>query len=61
MKLRRFEATLTLPRPAGVLLEFFADPRNVERVTPPFLHFSFAGAPPERIVRGAPPNPEMAK
>ena len=52
MKLRRFEATLALPRPAGMLLEFFADPRNAERMTPPFLNFSFAGAPPERIVRG---------
>lgn len=35
----RLEAELWLPRPREALVPFFADARNLERITPPFLHF----------------------
>jgi ligand-binding SRPBCC domain-containing protein len=41
MKTRRLEAQLWLPRSRDEVFRFFADPNNLERITPPWLHFEF--------------------
>ena len=53
MKLRHFDTCVTLEQPACILFDFLADPHNLERVTPTFLRFEFAGAPPANIEKGA--------
>jgi ligand-binding SRPBCC domain-containing protein len=39
MKTYRLETQLWLSPPRRRLFEFFAEPRNLERITPPWLHF----------------------
>ncbi len=37
--LHRLEQTVTVDRPLAQVFPFFSDPRNLERLTPPFLRF----------------------
>lgn len=45
----RFEGTLWLPRPREEIFAFFADAANLERLTPPWLHFHIVN--PEIVIR----------
>jgi ligand-binding SRPBCC domain-containing protein len=40
----RLERTLFIPRPRDEVFPFFANARNLERITPPFLRFEVATA-----------------
>ena len=46
MKTYHLETELWLPQPLERVFEFFADPRNLERLTPPWLRFEIL-TPPE--------------
>lgn len=39
MKTHHLKAELWLPHPREAVFRFFADPKNLERITPPWLHF----------------------
>ncbi|HKV12530.1 MAG TPA: SRPBCC family protein [Thermoanaerobaculia bacterium] len=39
MKVYELKYTQDLPRPRAEVFEFFADPHNLEKITPPWLHF----------------------
>ena len=39
MKTYKLETQLFVRAPLGQVFNFFADPRNLERITPPWLHF----------------------
>ena len=43
----RLDTSLWLPRRRDEVFRFFADARNLERITPPFIAFRIVGAPPE--------------
>jgi ligand-binding SRPBCC domain-containing protein len=43
----RLDTSVWLPRPRHEVFGFFADARNLERITPPFIAFRIIGAPPE--------------
>ncbi len=47
-----FEDTIDLPRPVAEVFAFFADPRNLERVSPPDLNLRVVEGP-ERLFQGA--------
>ncbi len=44
---------LFLPRPAEMVFPFFADARNLERMTPPWLHFKILSPLPVSMRTGA--------
>ena len=46
------ERTQVVPRSLDETFAFFADPRNLEAITPPWLHFRILAAP-ERLERGS--------
>jgi ligand-binding SRPBCC domain-containing protein len=46
------ERTQVVPRPVDEAFAFFADPQNLEAITPPWLGFRIVSAP-ERLERGA--------
>ena len=53
MKRYRLESELWVPQERNRVFQFFADPRNLERLTPPWLHFEILTSPEVRLRRGA--------
>jgi ligand-binding SRPBCC domain-containing protein len=47
------ECEQVVPRPLEDVFAFFADPRNLEDLTPPFLHFRILTPEPFRMEAGA--------
>jgi ligand-binding SRPBCC domain-containing protein len=41
-----------IPRPIGEVFAFFAEARNLERITPPWLAFSLRGPEPDQMSAG---------
>jgi ligand-binding SRPBCC domain-containing protein len=52
MKTFRFESEIHLPAPRDRVFRFFAAPGNLERLTPPWLHFEMITPPETEIERG---------
>jgi ligand-binding SRPBCC domain-containing protein len=52
MKIYQLQTELCLPRPRRQVFEFFADPRNLERITPPWLSFEILTPPETKIDTG---------
>jgi ligand-binding SRPBCC domain-containing protein len=52
MGLQRFEATQTVPVPLEEAWDFFIDPRNLTRITPPDMGFEVTSTIPERAYPG---------
>jgi ligand-binding SRPBCC domain-containing protein len=46
------ERVQTLPRPIDEVFRFFADPSNLEAITPPWLHFRIVGVSSETVGEG---------
>jgi len=53
MNLYRFDSELWLPRAREEVFEFFADARNLEKLTPAFLRFEVITPSPIRMQPGA--------
>jgi len=51
MKIYQLRSELWLPQTRGEAFQFFADPRNLERITPPWLRFQMI-TPPETVAQG---------
>jgi ligand-binding SRPBCC domain-containing protein len=52
MKTYQLETKLFLPADRDEVFKFFADPRNLERITPPWLHFEILTPPDTVIAQG---------
>lgn len=50
--LRRFSAVQFVPRPLGEVFDFFCDPHNLERITPPLLSFKIEKISTPRVEEG---------
>lgn len=53
MKTYTFETEQWLPRPREEVFAFFADARNLERLTPPWLRFELLTSGPLELAEGA--------
>jgi ligand-binding SRPBCC domain-containing protein len=53
MRLREFQTELWLPLSPSELFPFFADARNLNALTPPWLHFHIVTPPPIAMQAGA--------
>ncbi len=47
-----FRKTIALPRPLEDVFPFFADPKNLQRLTPPWLHFQIRSCLPTVMATG---------
>lgn len=47
------ERSQVVPRPRAAAFAFFAEARNLEAITPPFLHFEILPPVPARLERGS--------
>jgi ligand-binding SRPBCC domain-containing protein len=52
MKEYRFEDEMILPQPPDVVFPFFADARNLQLITPPWLGFEIVPPVPESVAAG---------
>ena len=52
MKTYQLQTEQWLPQPRHRVFEFFADPRNLERITPPWLSFEILTPPNIKIGKG---------
>jgi ligand-binding SRPBCC domain-containing protein len=52
MKTYRFKTALRLPRPRQEVFNFFADPKNLERITPAWLRFEMLTPPEVELAPG---------
>jgi len=52
MKTHQLQTQLWLPQPRDLIFKFFADPRNLERLTPDWLHFEILTHPSSEIRQG---------
>jgi ligand-binding SRPBCC domain-containing protein len=52
-RLYTFETELWLPRPLEEVFAFFSEPRNLETITPAWLHFRILTPQPVQVCRGA--------
>jgi ligand-binding SRPBCC domain-containing protein len=53
MKIYRLKSDLWLPQPRAQIFQFFADPINLERLTPGWLRFEITSKTPQAITEGA--------
>ena len=53
MRVRTLTAEVWLPRPAGEVFAFFGDARNLDALTPPWLHFRIVSLPDGGLRAGA--------
>jgi len=53
MKTHQLQTKQWLPQPRQRVFEFFADPRNLQRITPPWLSFEILTPPDIEIAGGA--------
>ena len=53
MRIFELETEIWLPRPRAEVFPFFADAANLERITPPWLHFEIASGGPVEMGVGA--------
>ena len=53
MKTHHLETELWLPHPRARIFQFFADPKNLERITPDWLHFEILTPLESKIGQGA--------
>ncbi|MGH7948618.1 MAG: SRPBCC family protein [Candidatus Binataceae bacterium] len=52
MTVRNFTREMVIARPLDQTFAFFADPRNLETLTPAFLRFRFLREPPRQLAAG---------
>lgn len=52
MKMHRLQTELWLPQPRERVFRFFGDPKNLERITPPWLRFEILTTPTIQISQG---------
>ena len=53
MRLRRFERSVIVKSTSAEIFDFFADPQNLPRLTPPSYRFEFVEPPPATLEAGA--------
>lgn len=53
MKVWRLRSSLWIPHPPGAVFPFFADARNLQRLTPPWLSFRILSPVPDELRVGA--------
>ncbi len=52
MKTRKLMTEIWLDKPREVVFPFFADAHNLDRITPPWLHFRIVTPPPIKMKKG---------